>query len=181
MIAPVISQETDMEVAYDLYYEIVATGLRNMPTSELAQLTKTGGEILIVKSDVDDFPYLMALSEGYGVEKSRLGLNGNKVFASEYIEAGFTLSDMLHVLPNALALSATCTAGKVHKFWGGAREGAGRKPKHPVLKKTPISLKLPQWLVEWLDQQTESRAVLIENALRYKHDIEPPVCRPIDE
>jgi hypothetical protein len=176
----VIAPETNMEIAYDRYYEIVTKGLNNMHPDEVLHFTKSGGEILVVKSGVDDLPYFMALSEGYGIEKSRLRLDGNKVFASEIIDAGYTLSDMLHFLPDALALSAVCTAGKAHKFRGGYREGAGRKPTHPLLKKAPISLKLPQWLLQWLDQQTVSRAVIIENALRATHDIEPPSCRPID-
>jgi hypothetical protein len=32
-------------------------------------------------------------------------------------------------------------------------------------KKTAISLKLPPYLLEWLDRQPESRAILIESAL----------------
>ena len=57
---------------------------------------------------------------------------------------------------------------------GGKREGAGRKPSPPKLLKVPISIKLPRWLIEWLDTQPESRAVLIEDALRRRHKIKPP-------
>lgn len=57
---------------------------------------------------------------------------------------------------------------------GGAREGAGRKPALPMLKKEPIGLKLPRWLIEWMDAQPESRAVLIEDALRRRHKLKPP-------
>lgn len=57
---------------------------------------------------------------------------------------------------------------------GGAREGAGRKPAPPMLKKEPISLKLPRWLIEWMVDQPESRAVLIEDALKRRHKIKPP-------
>ncbi len=32
-------------------------------------------------------------------------------------------------------------------------------------KKKPISLKLPPYLIDWMDRQTENRAVLIETAL----------------
>ena len=32
-------------------------------------------------------------------------------------------------------------------------------------KKTPISIKLPPYLIKWMDRQPESRAVLIETAL----------------
>jgi hypothetical protein len=57
---------------------------------------------------------------------------------------------------------------------GGKREGAGRKPVSPEFKKDPISLKLPRWLLEWLDSKEESRAVLIEEALIEKHGLKPP-------
>ena len=54
------------------------------------------------------------------------------------------------------------------------REGAGRKPAPPLLKKEPISLKLPLWLIEWMDEQEKSRAILIEEALCKKHKLKPP-------
>jgi len=57
---------------------------------------------------------------------------------------------------------------------GGKREGAGRKPAHPLLKKEMISLKLPRWLINRLDEEAESRAVMIETALREKHGWTPP-------
>ena len=57
---------------------------------------------------------------------------------------------------------------------GGKREGAGRKPAHPLLKKKMISLKLPAWLISRLDSESESRAILIEDALCEKHKWHPP-------
>lgn len=57
---------------------------------------------------------------------------------------------------------------------GGKREGAGRKPSAPQLKKMPIAVALPRWLLDWMDTQAESRAVLIEEALRKRHKIKPP-------
>jgi len=57
---------------------------------------------------------------------------------------------------------------------GGARSGSGRKPADPMLKKNPISIKLPQWLIEWLDAQPASRAVTIEQALCKSFEINPP-------
>lgn len=57
---------------------------------------------------------------------------------------------------------------------GGKREGAGRKPVHPLLKKGAISLKLPRWLIDRLDEESGSRAVLIEMALCEKHGWTPP-------
>lgn len=62
----------------------------------------------------------------------------------------------------------------MNKKKGGKREGAGRKPSPPALLKVPISIKLPRWLVEWMDAQQESRAVIIENALQKQHKIGPP-------
>jgi hypothetical protein len=57
---------------------------------------------------------------------------------------------------------------------GGSRKGAGR-PARPD-KKTQINIKLPPWLIAWLDEQPESRAVLIENALRMAHKLKPPTA-----
>jgi hypothetical protein len=44
----------------------------------------------------------------------------------------------------------------------------------PELKKQPISIKLPKWLIDWMDTQEESRPNLIEEALRRQHGIYPP-------
>ena len=44
---------------------------------------------------------------------------------------------------------------------GGKRLGAGRKPVPKELKKEPISIKLPRWLIDWMDTQEESRPKLI--------------------
>lgn len=57
---------------------------------------------------------------------------------------------------------------------GGVRLGAGRKPVAPELKKEPISIKLPKWLIDWMDAKEESRPNLIEEALRRQHGIGPP-------
>ena len=57
---------------------------------------------------------------------------------------------------------------------GGRRLGAGRKPVPKELKKEPISIKLPRWLIDWMDTQEESRPKLIEEALRRQHNIFPP-------
>ena len=61
---------------------------------------------------------------------------------------------------------------------GGKRIGAGRKHSPPELLKIPISLKLPRWLIEWMETRPESRAVLIENSLRETHKIKPPKATP---
>ena len=57
---------------------------------------------------------------------------------------------------------------------GGRREGAGRKPAPPALKKMPVSLKLQRWLIGWMDSQPDSRAVLIEDALCKRNKLKPP-------
>lgn len=57
---------------------------------------------------------------------------------------------------------------------GGERPGAGRKPAPPELKKIPVGVKLPRWLVEWMRGQPESQAVLIEDALKRRHKLKPP-------
>ncbi len=56
---------------------------------------------------------------------------------------------------------------------------AGRQPKSPELKKTAISLKLPKWLIDWLDQQPASRPVTIEDALKKVHGLKSPAESPI--
>jgi len=54
---------------------------------------------------------------------------------------------------------------------------AGAPKKPPALKKMPISVKLPQWLLDWMAEQEESRAVLIEDALCKRHKLKPPKPR----
>ena len=58
---------------------------------------------------------------------------------------------------------------------GGKRLGAGRKPVPAELKKMPISIKLPKWLIDWLDEQGDSRPNVIERALCQQYGIQPPV------
>lgn len=48
-------------------------------------------------------------------------------------------------------------------------------PFKPVeLVKIPVGLKLPRWLVEWLQDAGPSKAFLIEQALCEKHKLTPP-------
>lgn len=58
--------------------------------------------------------------------------------------------------------------------YGGKREGAGRPPIDPRMVKVLVGYKLPRWLVEWLRDQDEAAAVLIEDALCEKHKLKPP-------
>jgi len=58
---------------------------------------------------------------------------------------------------------------------GGHREGAGRPPAPANLKKRMVSIRLPKWLIEWMDSQPETnRAILIEEAIKKAHGVEPP-------
>jgi len=57
---------------------------------------------------------------------------------------------------------------------GGARQGSGRKPSPPELKKIPVGMKLPRWLVEWMRAQPESMPKLIEEALIARHKLKQP-------
>ena len=57
---------------------------------------------------------------------------------------------------------------------GGKREGAGRKPALPLIKKVPVSIKLPRWLLDRLADLPGNRAVEIEAALCARHGLKPP-------
>jgi len=57
---------------------------------------------------------------------------------------------------------------------GGERTGAGRKPSPPELKKIPVGMKLPRWLVEWMREQPNSQSVLIEDAICKVHKLKRP-------
>jgi len=57
---------------------------------------------------------------------------------------------------------------------GGARKGAGRKPRDPLLKKNAVSYRLPQWLINWMAEQEQANSILIENALTKQHKLKPP-------
>ena len=64
---------------------------------------------------------------------------------------------------------------------GGKRQGAGRPPAHIKLKKRAISIKLPEWLIQWMDNQPgTNRAILIESALKTVHNINAPKNKHLD-
>lgn len=50
----------------------------------------------------------------------------------------------------------------------------GRPPAPPQLQRVNVPLRLPRWLVEWIDQQEATRAELIEAALLKAHKLRPP-------
>lgn len=58
----------------------------------------------------------------------------------------------------------------------GNRKGPGRPALPEDKKKAGVYVKLPPWLISWMDEQEESRAVLIENALRRVHKLKPPTA-----
>lgn len=54
---------------------------------------------------------------------------------------------------------------------GGKRTGAGRPALPEDKKKVAINVKLPPDLIAWMDTQEQSRAVLIERAVREKYGV----------
>lgn len=54
------------------------------------------------------------VSDELDMEES--GINPKDVIAFERIVGAATLQEIFDFLPNALAMSAVCTAGKVHNF-----------------------------------------------------------------
>lgn len=61
------------------------------------------------------------------------------------------------------------------KMHGGKRQGAGRPTASAELKKRMISIRLPEWLLNWMDEQPDTnRALLIESALKNVHKIKSP-------
>ena len=50
----------------------------------------------------------------------------------------------------------------------------GRPPAPPGLRRVNVPLRLPTWLVQWMVEQTETPAELIEAALLKTHKLRPP-------
>lgn len=50
----------------------------------------------------------------------------------------------------------------------------GRPPAPPALRRVNVPVRLPRWLVEWMAQQPETPAALIEAALLKAHKLRPP-------
>jgi len=50
----------------------------------------------------------------------------------------------------------------------------GRPPAPPQLQRVNVPLRLPRWLVEWIDQQEGTRADVIEAALLKAHKLRAP-------
>ena len=50
----------------------------------------------------------------------------------------------------------------------------GRPPAPPGLRRVNVPLRLPEWLVQWMAEQPETPAELIEAALLKAHKLRPP-------
>ena len=59
---------------------------------------------------------------------------------------------------------------------GGKREGAGRKPVSPGLKKEQSKARISRWVLDWLDEHRDSgsRGELLEAALIKAHKLKAP-------
>jgi len=57
---------------------------------------------------------------------------------------------------------------------GGKREGAGRPAAPDALKRKTVSVRLPQWLIDEVDQRGEKRGEQIEVALIKFYKLKPP-------
>ena len=52
--------------------------------------------------------------------------------------------------------------------------GPGRKPMAPELKKKATTVKLSPWVLKWLNEQEEAKAVLIEQAVIQRYKLKAP-------
>ena len=50
----------------------------------------------------------------------------------------------------------------------------GRPPAPPGLLRVTVPLRLPEWLLQWMSEQAETPAELIEAALLKAHKLRPP-------
>lgn len=50
----------------------------------------------------------------------------------------------------------------------------GRPPAPPGLRRVNVPLRLPEWLVQWMAEQAETPAELIEAALLKAHKLRQP-------
>ena len=63
---------------------------------------------------------------------------------------------------------------KKEQSHGGKRKNSGRKSIPTNLKKQVFSLALPPYLIKWMDKRPESRAKLIEMAMKKQYEILDP-------
>ena len=57
---------------------------------------------------------------------------------------------------------------------GGKRVGAGRKKTPIHLKRMRYTVRLPNWLITWLQSQSQSQGKLVEKALLETYNLTPP-------
>ena len=57
---------------------------------------------------------------------------------------------------------------------GGKRKNSGRKSYSSQRKRQSISITLPPYLIRWMDKRPESRAKLIEKAMKKHFEILDP-------
>ena len=55
-----------------------------------------------------------------------------------------------------------------------AKIKGGRPPAQPGLRRVNVPLRLPEWLVQWMAEQAETPADLIEAALLKAHKLRQP-------
>ncbi len=55
------------------------------------------------------------------------------------------------------------------------RRGPGRPPVALNLKKVPNTIKISQWVTDWLDEHENSKASLVENAITKYYKLKPPL------
>jgi hypothetical protein len=56
----------------------------------------------------------------------------------------------------------------------GEKSKGGRPPPLPGQRRVNVPLRLPEWLVEWIDAQGSTRAEVIEAALMKAHKLKEP-------
>lgn len=64
--------------------------------------------------------------------------------------------------------------GKRGRKAGQGRFEGGRKPLPPDERRVNVTVKLPMWLRDWLQRQSESQGRIIEDALVKQHQITIP-------
>mgnify|MGYP006329776339 FL=1 len=59
-------------------------------------------------------------------------------------------------------------------YMSNDKSKGGRPPAPPRLRRVNVPLRLPEWLVQWMSEQAETPAELIEAALLKAHKLRPP-------
>jgi hypothetical protein len=59
-------------------------------------------------------------------------------------------------------------------YMSNDKSKGGRPPAPPGLRRVNVPLRLPEWLVQWMAEQPETPAELIEAALLKAHKLRPP-------